>query len=57
MLLNLKFLVQCFVDHYPFVLFLLAILLSVILRLMSSDYHFGIFNVSYLYHNIPQALQ
>ena len=37
-------LVLCGVDRCPFVLFLRAIVLSVLLRLTDSDYPFGIFN-------------
>jgi hypothetical protein len=38
----------CFVDRYlPFVLFLLAIVLSVLLRYTDSDYPFGIFKLDY----------
>jgi len=35
----------CFVDHCPFLLFLLAIVLSVLLRFTDSDYHFDIFKL------------
>ena len=34
-----------------FVLCLMAIVMPVLLRLMASDYHFGIFNFSYQEHN------
>ena len=35
----------CFVDRYPFVLFLLAIVLLVLLRYTDSDYPLGIFQL------------
>ena len=35
----------CFADRCPFVLFLLVIVLSVLLRFTDSDYPFGIFKV------------
>jgi hypothetical protein len=45
-LLTLSLVFQvCFVDRCPFVLFLLAIVLSVLLRYTDSDYHFGIFKL------------
>ena len=34
---------QCFVDHCPFVLFLLVVVSFIPLRLTVSDYRFGIF--------------
>jgi len=39
----------CSVDHCPFVLFLLAIVLSVLLRFTDSDYPFGIFKLFCIY--------
>jgi len=43
---NLLFSVQCFVDRcLSFVLFLLAIILSVLLRLTASNNRFGIFKL------------
>jgi hypothetical protein len=42
-LLHLKFHMSCFFsDRCPFVIFLLAIVLSVLLRFTASDYPFGI---------------
>jgi len=35
----------CFVDRCPFVLFILVIVLSVLLRYTDSDYPFGIFKL------------
>ena len=44
-LYHLLALCECFVDRCPFVLFLLAIVLSVLLRFTDYDYPFAIFKL------------